>query len=87
MKYYIYLLKSLKNNTYYIGSTSNLDSRLDTHNSGKVKYTSRNRPYVLIGYETSKTSKDARWREYEVKHSAWKRKQFINNLVPVAQLG
>ncbi|MDP4264749.1 MAG: GIY-YIG nuclease family protein [Bacteroidota bacterium] len=33
--YYVYVLKSLKDNKYYIESTSNVEKRLVFHNSGR----------------------------------------------------
>lgn len=78
--YYVYLLKSLKNGTFYIGFTRNIESRLNEHNNGRVKYSSRNKPYVLIGFEEFESMSKARWREYMLKRSAWQRKKFIGNL-------
>ncbi|MEX2341008.1 MAG: GIY-YIG nuclease family protein [Candidatus Paceibacterota bacterium] len=37
--FYIYVLKSLKDNELYIGSTSNLKRRFVEHNAGDVKST------------------------------------------------
>jgi len=39
MMYHVYLLKSKKNDTFYIGYTNNIKVRLTDHNSGKVEYT------------------------------------------------
>jgi predicted GIY-YIG superfamily endonuclease len=48
--YYVYILKSIKDNSYYYGSTENLKNRLSDHNSGKVTYTNGHRPYKLVWY-------------------------------------
>ena len=61
--FYSYILKSLKDNTYYYGSTGKLEERVDTHNSGKVKYTKGHLPYKLHYYEIFKTRKEAMARE------------------------
>ena len=45
--YYTYILKSLKNNKYYIGSAHNSNKRLVEHNSGKVKSTKLDRPWSI----------------------------------------
>lgn len=37
--YYVYFLKSLRNNDLYIGSTENVFNRLKKHNLGEVKST------------------------------------------------
>ena len=49
---YVYILQSLKNNRYYIGSTTNLTRRLEEHNSGKSPYTRNNRPFALRFQQT-----------------------------------
>ncbi len=51
MNYYVYVLKSLKNNDIYIGSTSDLSNRFKLHNSGKVKSTKGYRPWKLLECE------------------------------------
>ena len=40
--YFVYILQSLKDNKRYIGSTNEIQRRVEEHNSGKVKST-RNR--------------------------------------------
>ena len=60
---YAYILKSLKDLTYYYGSTENLPVRIKAHNAGRVKYTKGHRPYKLHYYETFPTRKKAMARE------------------------
>ena len=48
MKYYIYAIKSTKNNSIYVGMTKNINSRLKEHNNGYVFSTKGCRPYKLI---------------------------------------
>jgi len=76
--YFVYLLQSKKDKKYYIGQTDDIDKRLKYHNEGKVKSTQSRRPFILIGYEEYKTRNEARYREYELKKSAWKRKKLIS---------
>ncbi|HRJ38363.1 MAG TPA: GIY-YIG nuclease family protein, partial [Flavobacteriales bacterium] len=45
--YYVYILRSLKNGSFYKGSTDNIDRRLAEHNSLKEKSTSRFAPWEL----------------------------------------
>ncbi len=65
--FFTYILKSLKNQRYYIGSTKNLAKRLKEHNSGRSKYTSLTKPFKLVYKEQFKTLKEARKREYYLK--------------------
>ncbi len=55
--FYAYILKSLKDGTYYKGSTDNLQKRIKQHNSGKVKYTKGHLPYQLHYFEEFETLK------------------------------
>jgi putative endonuclease len=62
--YYIYVLKSSKNNKSYVGSTSKIPSkRLEEHNLSSNKWTSLNKPFKLIYYESYYCKKDAIHRE------------------------
>jgi putative endonuclease len=61
--FYAYVLKSLKDRTYYYGSTNNLEGRIKYHNSGKVRYTKGHKPYKLQYYETFNSRKEAFARE------------------------
>ena len=61
--FYANILKSLKDQTYYYGSTEYLHDRFKAHNRGKVKYTKGHRPYKLHYYETFSTRKEAIARE------------------------
>jgi len=78
--YKVYLLKSLKDNKYYIGQTDNLERRFGEHNSGKSKSTKNRRPFILIGYENYSTRNEARYREYRIKNSIEKQ-EFIKEML------
>lgn len=65
--FYTYVLKSLKNSRFYIGSTNNLQRRLKEHNSGQSKYTKLTAPFILIYQETFQTRKNAVRRELFLK--------------------
>ena len=64
--YITYILRSLKDGTFYKGSTKNLPKRLSDHNSGKVRSTKSHRPWVIHYYE-----------EYDSKTDALKREKFF----------
>lgn len=67
MFYYVYVLQSLKSNSFYIGYTSNLKTRLKKHNSGENKATKPYIPYKLIFYEAFLNRIDAKNRETYLK--------------------
>jgi len=61
--FYAYILKSIKDTTYYYGLTKDLEARIRMHNSGQVRYTKGHKPYVLHYYENYETRKEAAARE------------------------
>jgi putative endonuclease len=63
MEYFTYILKSNSYNTFYYGSTQDLDKRLSEHNKGKVRYTKGRRPWTLHYFETFKSRSEAMKRE------------------------
>jgi len=65
--YYIYVLKSLKDDKLYIGSTNDLKRRLSEHNNGLNRSTKDRRPFELRYYEACANEHDARTREYNLK--------------------
>ena len=70
--YYVYVLKSDNNGDVYVGFSSNLKQRLETHNSGKVRSTKANKPWKLIYYEAYRGKLDATKREKNLKMHAAK---------------
>ncbi len=65
--FYSYILKSLKDNNLYIGSTTDLKRRFAQHNYGLVKSTKPRRPFKLVYYEAYAAEEDARRREHNLK--------------------
>lgn len=61
--WYLYILKSEKDNKRYVGSTNNLKRRLAEHNSGKVHSTKYRKPLILIYREEFMAEAEARNRE------------------------
>jgi len=50
-EYYVYFLKSLRDGSYYIGVTDNINRRFKEHNDGHSKYTSPKRPWIIVRTE------------------------------------
>jgi len=67
--FYVYILKSKKDNNLYIGYSTNLKKRFSEHQKGLVTSTRPRRPFELIFYEAYKSSKDAKRREMYCKTS------------------
>ena len=82
--YYVYIIKSKKNDKLYIGYTNDLKRRFQEHNEGKSTYTKKFTPWTLMCYEAYLSSEDARERERQLKHhgKAWSQlKRKINHSV------
>ncbi|HET8575342.1 MAG TPA: GIY-YIG nuclease family protein [Candidatus Paceibacterota bacterium] len=48
--YYVYILRSEKDQSLYKGSTQNLSKRIEDHNNGSARYSSSKKPYKLVWY-------------------------------------
>ncbi len=73
--WFVYILEC-RDQTYYTGTTNDLDQRVKKHNSGKgAKYTASRSPVRLIYSETCPTRSDALKREYQIKQLSRKEKE------------
>ena len=79
MAYYIYILMSLKDSKYYIGSTSDVMARLQFHNSGLQRSTRSRIPFQIILFETYSSKKEALKREKLIK--SWKGGEAFKRLI------
>ena len=66
--YHVYVLKSKKDHSLYVGYTSNIERRFEEHNRGLVTYTRNRFPWELVYYETFISIEDARRREKNLKY-------------------
>ena len=78
MVYFVYILQSLKDHSYYVGSTQNLDERINRHNGGRSKYTKAKRPWKVVYHEEFPDRSSALKREKQIKRQ--KRKGYIEKL-------
>ena len=58
--YYVYILKSVQQEVFYKGLTTDIDRRLIEHNSGKTQSTKFIRPFELIHVGLCSELKSAR---------------------------
>ena len=73
MKGYMYILQC-RDNSYYVGSTTNLPLRIEEHNQGiGAEYTKHRLPVKLVYYEECFSIKEAFLREKQVQ--GWSRKK------------
>ena len=79
MPYFVYILKSIRDGSYYVGSTQDLFSRVERHNQGRSKYTRNKRPWELLYSEEYPDRSAAIKREKEIKKR--RRREYIESLV------
>lgn len=80
-KFYIYILKSKIDRTYYVGYSDNVTRRLVEHNRGKSTYTKGHRPYDIVYTEEYSTKAEAKNREAYIKRYG-NVKAFLKSRVP-----
>ena len=69
--YYLYILRSLKDNKLYVGVTVDINQRLNKHNKGQVKSTKHRRPFILVYKQIFETRSEARKKEWQFKCTPW----------------
>jgi len=69
MKHFVYIIKSISRNRYYIGYTIDIERRVREHNAGSAKSTRPFGPWKLIYSESFDKKSDAYKREYHLKHA------------------
>ncbi len=76
--FYVYSIRSHSHGRTYIGQTYDLNKRLQSHNSGHVRSTAKDRPWELLAIEEFGTREEARWLERQLKKSRGKRESWMN---------
>ena len=66
-RFYVYILQSLKDFSFYVGQCNDLDYRMSKHSDGMSKYTSSKRPLRLVYFEVFDSRSETIIREKEIK--------------------
>ena len=66
-KYFVYVLRSKKDNNLYIGFTDNIEARFKLHNKGRIFATKGRRPFELVYKELCASKEEAVKREKYLK--------------------
>lgn len=80
--FYTYIILSQKTGILYKGFTTDLEKRLEEHNSGLSSYTSKHIPWILVLFEEHLTKKEALKREKWYKTGVgrdWIKRQLLEN--------
>jgi putative endonuclease len=78
-RFFVYIIQSKKDGSYYIGQCDDLDCRLSKHNDGFSKYSSSKRPWKLVYFELYTSRSEAILREKVLK--AKKSRKFLEYLI------
>ena len=65
--YFVYIIESELDGSYYFGQTFDLEARIRRHNSGKNKYTVKKRPWKLKMWKEVDTRSEAVYYERRLK--------------------
>jgi len=68
MTYYVYILKSEKDGRFYIGQTQDIETRLESHNSGRSVYTRGKGPWRLFAVKEVCNRSEAMLVEKQLKN-------------------
>lgn len=68
MEFYVYIVQSEKDGSFYFGQTNNLENRLTRHNAGSEKYTSKKTPWKLFWHTKVSSRAEAMKLEKKLKN-------------------
>ena len=78
--WYVYIIKSEKNNWYYVGSTNRLSERISEHNNGLVRSTKHYLPLSIVFTKNFESEKDARSYERLLKDKRIEKEKIIRSI-------
>ena len=78
-KFFVYILQSLKDFSFYVGQCDDLDKRMSKHSEGMSKYTNSKRPLRLRYFEVFNSRYEALIREKQIKKM--KSRKYIEVLI------
>lgn len=68
--HYVYILQSSKDQSHYVGITTDLRKRVLQHNSGQSKYSKTKKPFILVWYCAFRIKSRALAFEKYLKHGS-----------------
>jgi len=82
MSCYVYMIKSTKDNSYYVGISEDPIRRLKEHNSGKLERTAKNKPHKIVFTKKYLDYKKARIHEIWLKKKSLEYKNKVALFTP-----
>jgi putative endonuclease len=77
--FFVYIIQSKKDGSYYTGQCDDLDCRLSKHNDAWGTYSSTKMPWKLVYFETYASRSEALIREKQIK--AKKSRKYLQYLI------
>jgi len=77
--FFVYILQSLKDGSFYVGECDDLYKRMSKHSDGMSKYSASKRPLRLRYFELLPTRSEAIKREKEIKRK--KSRKYLEHLI------
>ena len=65
--YFVYILQSMKNGKFYVGSSVDVEKRMMQHNAEKSRSTKAGAPWRIVQIESFATRAEATRREKKIK--------------------
>ena len=83
MSYFVYILITSSKNSYisYVGYTSNIEKRINAHNSSKGAKFTKGRKWTLVFKKRFKTKSEAMKAEIKIKKDRIFRNQIKNKFI------
>ena len=78
--FFVYVLRSISDNTTYIGCTEDLEKRINEHNQGKTKSIKHKLPLELVYYEAYNSKTMARKREIQLKKNSSEKEKLYKRI-------
>jgi putative endonuclease len=78
--FFVYVLKSLKDESTYVGYSKDLETRLIQHNNGETKSIKSKIPFEIVYYEAYKTQRAAIEREKHLKKSRFEKEKLFQRI-------
>ncbi|MCA1760951.1 MAG: GIY-YIG nuclease family protein [Bacteroidales bacterium] len=84
MAHYVYILYSITKDRFYVGSTSDVEERLNRHNAGATTSTKNGRPWKIVFTKQFDSKTEA--LKYENYIKRMKSRTFIESLIQKGSL-
>jgi len=78
--WYVYIIKSLNKNWYYVGSTNSIERRIGEHNNKKVQSTKAYTPFELVWQKEFVDETEARSYERLLKDKRIEKEKIISSI-------